>query len=491
MPSEPDNKMDDLLKTYAKKRRYEAGAPLEMHAATRRLLQAEAAKLRSVNAPASGSWLDALRIFWPRLAFAAAILIVAGLAAVSLLQSTNNKQAVLSYAKQDSAPSAVDSYATEGKASESRLALAPRPAKQEGESIEMLQDQISTLTPARRELKTLPELATATEADAVDVAKKLKSVDVAKNEPRGLMELSRAANALPAAPPAPVSEPVALGAVVALETDKLVRGEGGPPTPTKLSVDEPFKAVAGTKQIDDVTLRFKEEKPLAQQQSYNATARSRFANVQPVSRQNLSKATTAYDNTVLANFVIEQDGEQLRVVDADGSVYDGKVLLAEPAAAESKPQLKVAAESRRDAAKPLQAPAGKDQRAPLLEDGPVAAAAWNFRVSGTNRTLQQPVIVDGILFETDAPGLADVKATADSLRFYRSAPGQAPAQQKGYGGVASSPQTPAQNSAANSLNQSYNGQPMNLLNTRRIQGSVRIGATNQLPLDAVPDHNPR
>ena len=498
MPSEPDNQMDDLLKTYAKKRRDEAGAPLEMHAATRRLLQAEVAKLRPVNAPTSASWLEALKIFWPRLAFAAAILFVAGLAALTFLQSTNDRQAVLSYAKQDAAPPASDDYLSEQKAAESRFSLAPSPAKPESEAVVTLQDQISTLTPARRELKPLPELATATEAEAVDVAKKLKSVDTAKNEPRDLMELSRAANTVPAAPPALVSEPVALGAVVAPEADKLGRAAGGPPTSTKLSVEEKVQAVAGVKQLDDVALRFKAEQPLAQQQPYNATARSRFANVQSLGRQNLSKATTAYDSTVLANFVVEQDGEQLRVVDADGSVYDGRVLFGEPTAAGVETQLKEAAEMRRDAAKPALAQAGKDQRAQQPLNGPVAAASWNFRVSGTNRTLQQPVIVDGILYETDATnalGQTDVKATADSLRFYRTAPGQVPAQQKGYGGAVSSPQTPAQNSTANSavnsLNQPYNGQSMNLLNTRRIQGNVRVGATNQLPLDAVPDGNQR
>ena len=46
MPSEPDNKMDDLLRTYARQRREDAGGSPELHPATRRLLQAEAASLR-------------------------------------------------------------------------------------------------------------------------------------------------------------------------------------------------------------------------------------------------------------------------------------------------------------------------------------------------------------------------------------------------------------------------------------------------------------
>lgn len=483
MPSEPDNKMDDLLKTYAKKRRDEAGAPLEMHAATRRMLQAEAAKLRPVSAPASGSWLDALRIFWPRVAFAAGILFVAGIVAITFLQPANEKQNEMQFAKQDVATPAVDRYT----ATESRPALTPAPAKPQRESVVALEDQISPPAPARREIKALPALTVAAEKDVV---KKLNSLDVVQNEPLNNVALNRGAVAAPTAPAAPASEPVALGMVVAQSADKENRAASGPPTATALTAEAKSKNVADAKQTDSLARSLKEEKPLAQQQLNNATTRSRFANVQPVSRQKLSKATTAYDTTVLANFVVEQDGEQLRVTDADGSVYDGKVLNSEAAAVGSETQSNLAAGARRDTAKPALAQAGKDIQAQQPSDGPVAAASWNFRVSGTNRTLQQPVIVDGILFETAATNSLNQTATSaanGSLQFYRFAPAQAPAQQRGDG--VSNPS--AQNAAASSLSQSYGGQSMNLLNTRRIQGNVRIGATNQLPLDAVPDGNQR
>jgi hypothetical protein len=166
------------------------------------------------------------------------------------------------------------------------------------------------------------------------------------------------------------------------------------------------------------------------------------------------------------------------------------VLNSEAAAVGSETQSNLATGARRDTAKPALAQAGKDIQAQQPSDGPVAAASWNFRVSGTNRTLQQPVIVDGILFETAATNSLNQTATSaanGSLQFYRFAPAQAPAQQRGDG--VSNPS--AQNAAASSLSQSYGGQSMNLLNTRRIQGNVRIGATNQLPLDAVPDGNQR
>jgi len=44
MPSEPDNKMDQLLKAYAQKRREEGGDAFGLHPATRKLMHAEVAR---------------------------------------------------------------------------------------------------------------------------------------------------------------------------------------------------------------------------------------------------------------------------------------------------------------------------------------------------------------------------------------------------------------------------------------------------------------
>src|SRR5690349_22070501 len=87
MPSDPDNKMDDLLKSYAKKRQEEAGAPAEMHPATRRLLQAEIAKLRPEPSAPRVPWWQNLLTLWPRLAFASGVFVALGLATWQLMDS--------------------------------------------------------------------------------------------------------------------------------------------------------------------------------------------------------------------------------------------------------------------------------------------------------------------------------------------------------------------------------------------------------------------
>lgn len=78
MPETPDRKIEELLRAYAAKRREELGAPLDLHPATRRLLQAEVARLHPRQAAVPATWWNALAALWPRLAFAAGVLAVLG-----------------------------------------------------------------------------------------------------------------------------------------------------------------------------------------------------------------------------------------------------------------------------------------------------------------------------------------------------------------------------------------------------------------------------
>jgi len=103
MPNEPDNKMDDLLKAYAQKRKADAGGPLELHPATRRLLQAEAARLRPKPEEKRDSWFNTQLAHWPRLAFGTGVLAVLGVTVWMLIPARQTEQMLL--AKQE-APAA-------------------------------------------------------------------------------------------------------------------------------------------------------------------------------------------------------------------------------------------------------------------------------------------------------------------------------------------------------------------------------------------------
>jgi hypothetical protein len=69
MAAEPEKKIEELLQSYSRKRREDAGAPLEMHPATRRMLQGEAARTQGgANSASPRPWWKALLLFGPKYA---------------------------------------------------------------------------------------------------------------------------------------------------------------------------------------------------------------------------------------------------------------------------------------------------------------------------------------------------------------------------------------------------------------------------------------
>jgi hypothetical protein len=91
MVPDPDNRMDELLKAYAKKRREQAGEPLGLHPATRNLLQGEAAKLAPKESRAAGPWQDWLKIFWPRVAFALSLFVILALGTWTIFRTEKGR----------------------------------------------------------------------------------------------------------------------------------------------------------------------------------------------------------------------------------------------------------------------------------------------------------------------------------------------------------------------------------------------------------------
>src|SRR6185503_10275342 len=100
MPDDPNRNLDEQLSAWARKRRDEAGAPFELHPATRKLLQDEVARtfLQKSDEPAAepGGWW---KMFWPRFALAGslclAMVILAGLLLPGLAKSKSKAQLAL------------------------------------------------------------------------------------------------------------------------------------------------------------------------------------------------------------------------------------------------------------------------------------------------------------------------------------------------------------------------------------------------------------
>jgi len=81
--------MEELLKAYGKKRQEDLGAPLELHPATRKMLQAEAAKLRPAASTKSSSFVMILLRIWPRLVIGAGAAVLLSLAIVNVNRQPN------------------------------------------------------------------------------------------------------------------------------------------------------------------------------------------------------------------------------------------------------------------------------------------------------------------------------------------------------------------------------------------------------------------
>src|SRR5271163_1620669 len=79
MANEPERPIEKLLRAFARKRGDEAGAPFDLHPATRKLLQGEVTRKFGKPAPKDGSLFGSLSRLWPRIAWAAAIFGILGL----------------------------------------------------------------------------------------------------------------------------------------------------------------------------------------------------------------------------------------------------------------------------------------------------------------------------------------------------------------------------------------------------------------------------
>jgi hypothetical protein len=98
-------------------------------------------------------------------------------------------------------------------------------------------------------------------------------------------------------------------------------------------------------------------------------------------------------NAVLFSFQVEQSGQQLRVIDSDGSVYSGYIRAA-PRTSPAAPE----------AAQPVQVNRSGGRQ--IAASG-APQTNFSFRVTGTNRSLNQAVVFSGDLLRiSNAPALA-------------------------------------------------------------------------------------
>jgi hypothetical protein len=387
---EPERNIEKLLRAYAKKRHAQAGDPLALHPATRRLLQGEIAR----NTPkpdeedASLSLWELFRQQWAFLVSFALIVFFAATMFLPALSSAKKKAQTISamnnlkqigLAAQMAAgenkgqlPASLDAltnqlgsdkiltdtesgkrfiYIAGGKNLDGlpgNSVLAYSPTDKKGRAVLFADGRVEVINGAR--------FAELTNREVQELA-------FAKDSAR--RQLTKTPEEIPAASEIAAATPPISGQPKAQDNRKELK-------------------------LGDLAIAA----PSAGELAANAPAASHgFLRAGASGSQNLFKNTSppAQAVPVLVNFQVQQNGSAVRVVDADGSVYDGS-LLPESAIAQIEPA------PAATPAPPVTAPLQVEQAKTIASrDESQTAQNYFFRVTGTNRTLQQNVVFAGNL----------------------------------------------------------------------------------------------
>lgn len=409
MASEPERPIENLLRAAAKKRRDEAGPPFELHPATRRLLQGEAARKFPPAQTGSAALLATLGRLWPRLAWSLAILAVLGVAVWLLvpLPARNDPAALLaSHEPTKEAPQAGEpirplSAAPASPPIQSKAAAEAtlqavtdsdnaksgarlRPIGKDTLAMKMedgVREELgreSSPTPAGRrafaEAQHMPSgsLFGLQRADAVSDA-------------ASLQQEKFATASIPAArvPVMPASPPAAAGARMAYD-------EALADAPVSLACEKPVASNPARKS------------PAVPGKAGGSSLIQRFVQVVPGSAAKALPADKARSaQAVLGSFLVEQTDRKLRITDGDGSVYEGYVRAADTARPEGEIKLEAPAPAR--ASKAVGGTLLGEATPVILNGTQPALQNYTFRVAGTNRTLRKKVVFTGNLLATSSP----------------------------------------------------------------------------------------
>jgi hypothetical protein len=494
MANEPERPIERLLRATAKKRRDEAGAPLELHPATRRLLQGEAARKYPAAQRTRRSFFQGLGQLWPRFAWGVGMLAVLGVTVWLLvpMPGKNEPHALLAHKQPTPLPGSPQEDLPLPAIAPAAAPAAPAPAAEANPQVVAFAD---TAPPAVRKpapevavqpqplpkdtfaaapggvasdklaLAAAPQLANREKSAEAEVAASSRmlapapatTVNGASASRFGLVGQPASRAAAPAVPASPSSVTTASGLAAVVATDESAKlaidradqpgfAYKSLPSVASANAPEPVAAAADGRLDSAVALR-KEARSISTTQWFAQMPQST-----KTKRSLDDKAAPA--QPVLASFQVEQAGRELRIVDGDGSVYRGYLQLADAAHRRASATAEAPAAAR--ASRALGAVLEEKSKASLDADQPVPQTYF-FRVTGTNRSLQKKVVFTGNLLS--ATNLTLFQSATNDLRGGGSL--------VGYRGAAAQPAL------------------LPLLNSR-ISGKVVIGSGQPIEINALP-----
>lgn len=587
MPSEPDKKMDELLRTYARKRREDAGEPLEMHPATRRLLQAEAAKLHPPETTPQRTLWSWLVLRWPRVTFAVGVFALLAIAVWNWIPDRSQPSSPSLLAKQDKVAPGVpvpgrDANATSVEQLGARSELdkdladglksaAPAPTARSHDESGVADSLRGPAAPTELKLKEesavvrqrlrqspaggLKDAEVEAAAGSVESQLLVRKLDAGAAAPR--FATGQAASRLE--PPLTNALPLGVNLALAPATDAKAKQAGfsysataaataadsffvqpmpaqagaatnpvtffdslgtglaaerrvtalngitvppapGPTTSAVLAFDPRNKEVKGgradfgAEKRDGAANLSLVDRSAGRERAATTSASGVFLAAEPTQPPTLAKqyfrfqrlaelekpvtAKAAMESApagVLATFDIEQDGDRVRVIDSDGSVYSGRFVtgveigqarFAEIGEALNRP-VPAGTEPSRQAST-----AEGARRYSIVSGSSSPTTNRVFRANGTNRTYGQLVTIEASL-----SGGSDALATGASRGL--SPPGTTPAL-----GAPAAAEPRSKTSAPSPTSAAIIASDVR--ESRRLVGLVRIGASNEVKLIAVP-----
>ncbi len=455
MPDDLNNKMDEMLRDYARKRRNIPDP--QMHPATRKMLQGEVARVyqqeqREAKAP---GFLARMRRFWPQFAIGlATVLVLLGILIPGQLRQSQRT------VKSEGKPAAQTRSLADKEVEELNApAQAPTEANlqkkielaQEAESKERL-DDLKMKDSGRADNTSRLQTAPSAPAAAAPSREIQLGLEAGKSE-RNRAESDVSLNEPTLKQQIPISSAAQENRrAYSFKAPVLAQDEALSEKPGKLDTAA-APALAEKRSANVVALRRASELT-----NLGGALRSKF--VQVTTNQVLAGAAlVSARSPVLSSFQLEQLGENLKIIDRDGSVYDGQVLTNTAPVEEAKNANVLETQIQR--ANPQSAAnlaAAQQPQVQFLDNSLVN----NFRASGVNRTLGKSVVVTGRLYERTNQSLA-TQNTQNTLNYQN--------QQK--------PATPLQVGAQlNQMNQ------LSIAN-RAIVGTATIDDTNQVPIQAI------
>jgi hypothetical protein len=536
MAAEPEKKIEKLLHDYSRKRREDAGAPLEMHPATRRMLQGEVGRQFKHAGGSARPWWKTLLLFGPKYAGALGMFAVLALGVWVITRQDQSPTRVGDVASRQ--PSAPDANASRplgesakrepekfGEVDDLRLAQEAEKTLlnkkgQASTSAERLEDQVKlrfpdaenrpapTAPPVTPELKVVEQLgrekqmavledqAQAGQRIAAVVTGGALSVDkssavagdaLAKDADRfyKLNEGKADAFGVAAASTQPITARLDLAASKPADSSY---SYSVIPATTNVTLGRDAKTFyAGAKfaaatnaagellNYADGPVAANEWAGVAIEPAKNEVARTR--GLQPQFGNFTQEAESR--PALLRRFSVEQSDGRIRIRDAeDGSVYDGEVL----AASESKVDAK--AKEARDELRQLRRDVTNGSYAPVT-----------FRARGINQRSQQMVIINGVLTEDQErlpaiAGKAIAEATAVSPSPATALPVEMPTRPGEQVTSDRGGRVQTLNAQAQAPSQSVAGAAgvvtsNPLVRATTLRARVQMGATNEMTFRAI------